>query len=310
MKFLIKKWKGDNGVIQKDTLSRKAFNIFNWVFLGALAIMCVLPLIHVLAVSFSSKPAVDAGYVGLWPIDFTLMSYEFIYNKKEFITALIVSIKRLVLGVPLSMLFTILISYPLSKDTKSFRFRTVYVWVFMVTILFSGGLIPTYMTIKMTGLMDSIWALVLPSSVQVFNIVLMLNFFRGLPKEIEESAFVDGAGHWTVLWRIFVPISKPSIATILLFTTVGQWNSWFDGLLYMNTTSNYPLQTYLQTLVTGAFMSIGSHLSSEDWRLLQTVSDKTAKSAQIFLGALPILVVYPFLQRYFVKGIVLGSVKG
>ena len=294
----------------KLSFGERAFSIFNYTFLGFLGFMCILPLIHVLAISFSAKAPVAAGLVGLWPVDFTLESYKFIMNKPEFLRALSVTIWRILLGVPLSMLLTILVAYPLSKDDKQFRCRTLYVWAFMITILFSGGLIPFYMTVKATGMLDKIWALVLPSAVQVFNIVLMLNFFRGLPKEIEESAFVDGATHWNTLWRIIVPVSMPSIATVLLFTTVTQWNSWFDGILLMNSSSNYPLQTYLQVMVIQATMKIGSTFNAEDYKILQIVSDKTAKSAQIFLGALPILLIYPFLQRYFVKGIVLGSVKG
>ena len=296
----------------KRTLSygEKAFSALNYLFLSFLGFMCIFPLIHVLAISFSSKASVAAGLVGLWPVGVTLESYKFILDKPEFLRALSVTMQRVLLGVPLSMLLTILVAYPLSKENKAFRGRTVYVWAFMLTILFSGGLIPFYMTVRMTGMLDSIGALVLPSAVQVFNIVLMLNFFRGLPKEIEESAFVDGAGHWNVLWKIVVPISMPSIATVLLFTTVTQWNSWFDGIILMNSSANYPLQTYLQVIVIQASMKIGSVLNSEDWKILQIVSDKTAKSAQIFLGALPILLIYPFLQKYFVKGIVLGSVKG
>jgi putative aldouronate transport system permease protein len=162
------------------------------------------------------------------------------------------------------------------------------------------------MTIRMTGLLDSIWALVLPGAVPVFSVILLLNFFRGLPKEIEESAFMDGAGHWKVLWSIYVPLSMPALATIALFTLVGHWNSWFDGLILMNSPERYPLSSYLQTVVIDKTMTT---MKGNDWMSLAQISDRTAKAAQIFLGALPILLVYPLLQKYFVKGIVLGSVK-
>jgi putative aldouronate transport system permease protein len=156
------------------------------------------------------------------------------------------------------------------------------------------------------GLLNSIWALVLPSAVPVFNIILLLNFFRGLPKELEESAFMDGAGYWTVLWRIYVPISLPAMATVGLFTMVGHWNAWFDGLIYMSTPDQYPLASYLQTIIKGIDLT---KMTGQDALTMAEVSDRTAKAAQIFVGTLPILLVYPFLQRFFVQGIVLGSVK-
>jgi putative aldouronate transport system permease protein len=205
------------------------------------------------------------------------------------------------------MLMIILTAYPLSKETKALRLRTVYVWIFFITILFGGGLIPTYMVIQKTGLLNTIWALIIPNAVPVFSVVLLLNFFRGLPKELEESAFIDGAGHFTVLWKLFVPLSLPAIATLTLFSMVGHWNAWFDGIIYMNSPDKYPLQSYLQSVVIMQDLAVQS-LTNDD--LLKQISNKTFRAAQIFLGALPILLVYPFLQRFFMKGIILGSVKG
>jgi len=285
---------------------RKAFLAFNYIFLACLGVVCILPIVHVLAISFSSSNAAQAGYVKLWPVEATLASYEYVMKKKEFFESLLVTLKRVGIGLPVNMLLTVLIAYPLSKETKKFRMRTVYVWVFVITIMFSGGLIPLYMIIKYTGIMDSVWALVLPGAVPVFNVILLLNFFRNLPKELEEAAFIDGAGHWTTLWRIFIPLSLPSLATITLFATVGHWNSWFDGLIFMNSPTHYPLQSYLQTVVINRDLSL---VSSSDISSLTQINDRTTKAAQIFLGSLPILLVYPFLQRFFMKGIVLGSVK-
>lgn len=286
--------------------SRRLFVAANYAFLIGLSATCLFPLIHVLAVSFSSSAAASAGMVKLWPVDFTLASYEFILRKKEFVRSFEVTLLRAPLGFAVNMLLTVLCAYPLSKEKRDFRLRTVYAWYFILTILFGGGLIPWYMTVKETGLLDTIWALVIPGAVPVFNIILMLNFFRSLPREIEESAFLDGAGHWTVLWRMFVPLSLPVIATVSLFTLVGHWNAWFDGLVLMNFPENYPLSTYLQLMVTNS-----SRLNFSGQSLLEVaeISQRTARAAQIFLGALPILLVYPFLQKYFVKGIVLGSVK-
>ncbi|MBB6730183.1 carbohydrate ABC transporter permease [Cohnella zeiphila] len=293
-------------MVEYGSFSRKLFIGCNSVFLCLLAIVCLLPLIHVLAISFSSSGAAQAGYVTFWPVEFTTSSYEFVLKKPEFFRSILVTLERVGVGVCVNMLLTILVAYPLSKDSRKFKPRTFYAWVFVVTILFSGGLIPLYMTIKYTGVMDTVWALVLPGAVPVFNVILLLNFFRGLPKELEEAAFIDGAGHWTTLWRIFVPLSLPALATITLFATVGHWNSWFDGLIFMNSPEHYPLQSYLQTVVINRDLSL---VTSADMATLAEVNDRTAKAAQIFLGALPILLVYPFLQRFFMKGIVLGSVK-
>lgn len=176
---------------------------------------------------------------------------------------------------------------------------------------FSGGLIPEYMNIRSLGLLDSIWALVLPGAVPVFSVVLLLNFFRQIPKGVQESAFVDGASFWTTLWKICVPMSLPAIATIALFSAVSHWNSWFDGIIYMNRTVNYPLQSYLQTIIMMASSSKQfTRATPEMAELLKKINDSTLKASQIFFGALPIIVIYPFLQRFFMKGIVIGSVKG
>lgn len=294
-------------MVERPSLGRKLFVAGNYFFLAFLAFLCLFPIIHVLAVSFSSSSAAAAGKVGLWPVEFNFKAYEFVIRKVEFTRSFGVSLQRLVLGTVINMVMCVLIAYPLSKETRDFKMRTIYVWYFFLTVLFGGGLIPTYMTVKHTGLMDTIWALVLPGAVPVFNVILLLNFFRALPKELEEAAFIDGAGHMRTLWSLFIPLSKPVLATVLLFTMVGHWNAWFDGLIYMNDPINYPLQSYLQTVIIQQDMSA---MSDNEVELMKELSNQTVKAAQIFLGALPILAVYPFLQRFFVKGIVLGSVKG
>ncbi|MBP3965883.1 MULTISPECIES: carbohydrate ABC transporter permease [Paenibacillus] len=293
-------------MFHRPSFKYRTFSVFNHVFLILLSLLCLAPMVHVLAISFSTSTAASAGLVKLWPVDATVASYSFIFSNSQFVKSFLISIERCVLGVSISMFFTILLAYPLSKEMKDFRFRTLYAWYFMFTVLFGGGLIPWYMTIKMFSLDNSIWGLVLPGAVQVFNAVLMLNFFRGLPKELEESAFIDGASHWTTLWRILVPISMPSIATILLFAFVGQWNSWFDGLILMKSPDKYPLATYLQTIIIKPDFNKISMLQAKH---MSEISDRTTKAAQIIVGSLPILLVYPFLQRFFVKGIVVGSVK-
>ena len=283
------------------------FSGINTAFLIFIALMCILPLIHIIAVSFSSSTAAAAGYVKLWPVDFTLASYEFTAGREGFWVSMLVSLKRIAIGTPLNLLLTIMVAYPLSKESRNFRFRLAYAWIFFMTMLFNGGLIPWYVTIKELNLLDSIWALVLPGAVPVFSVVLLLNFFREVPKELEESAVIDGASQWTTLWRIYVPISKPAIATLALFSMVDHWNSWFDGLILMGNPSNYPLQSYIQTIVIQQNFTT---VSREDLLSLAQISDRTLRSSQIFLASLPIIAAYPFLQKYFVKGIVLGSVKG
>ncbi|AEI40404.1 carbohydrate ABC transporter permease [Paenibacillus mucilaginosus] len=293
-------------MVERYTLSRKMFIGFNYMFLALLSALCILPLIHVLAVSFSSSSAAAAGYVKLWPVEFTLESYKYVLGKEAFFDSILMTIQRVAVGLAVNMVLTILVAYPLSKEVSKFRGRTVYAWVFVFTMLFNGGLIPLYMMVKYTGILDTVWALVLPQAVPIFNMILLLNFFRGLPKELEEAAFMDGAGHWTTLWKVYVPLSAPALATITLFTMVFHWNSWFDGLIFMNSPENYPLQSYLQTVV---IQQNFNNASLETIAELSKISDRTFKSAQIFLGSLPILLVYPFLQGFFMSGIVLGSVK-
>ncbi len=290
----------------KQSFSRKLFNVSNVIVLALITLLGTLPFIHLLSVSLSSNVAASAGEVSLWPVGFTLDAYHFLSKKAEFIRSFVISLERVVLGTTINMLLVFLTAYPLSKTNEQFRFRTWYVWFFALTMFFGGGLIPSYIIVKETGLMNSIWALVLPGALNVWNAVMMLNFFRGIPREMEEAATIDGASHLAVLWRIYLPISLPSIATIGLFTVVGHWNSWFDGILYMNSPEKYPLQTYLSTLVTA--INVKS-ITIENMAALQNLSERTLRTAQIFLGALPIMVVYPFLQKYFVKGITVGSVK-
>lgn len=205
------------------------------------------------------------------------------------------------------MMITILTAYPLSKEPRQLRARSVYAWLFFFTMLVSGGLIPGYLLIQKLHLMDTIWAMVLPTTVSVYNIVLMLNFFRGIPVELEEAALMDGAGQFRTCFQIYVPCALPSIATLTLFSFITQWNSYFDGLIFSNFPENYPLASYLYTVVVQRDMSL---LSVEEYKLLSMVDDRTIRCAQIFISMLPIMLIYPFAQKYFVSGITVGSVKG
>lgn len=289
----------------KESLGTRIYVALAYIIVTVFSIACIYPILHVLAVSFSSKVAVNAGLVNILPVDFSLDAYEFVIRGGAFFTAFWVSVKRTLLGVVISMAFVILAGYPLSKTRRQFSCRNVYMWFFVVTMLFSGGLIPSYIVVSKLGLIDSLWALVLPGAVPVYYLILFQNFVKSLPDGLIEAAYIDGAGEGTVLGKIILPLSKPILATLVLFIAVNHWNAWFDGMIYMNRPDNYPLQTYLQTIVVEVNLKAVTSLGD-----VTNISPKNSKSAQIILAMLPIVIVYPFLQKYFTKGIVLGSVKG
>ena len=265
-------------------------------------------MIHILAVSLSDKTSASAGFVKLWPMNLTTVAYTYVLYRPAFWTSFGVTLRRVLLGGAINLFITVFTAYPLSKSNIKFGARSFFAWFFFFSTLFSGGLIPEYILIYNLGLMDTLWSLVLPSAVPVFNIILMLNFFRQLPVELEEAAFIDGASHWKTLFYIYMPCSLPSIATVTLFSIVNHWNSYFDGMIFSNFPKNFPLQTYLRSIIIAT--NVAMVVSREDWRLIQQLSDRTVKASQIFIAAIPVLCVYPFLQKYFVKGIIVGSVKG
>ncbi|THF76216.1 carbohydrate ABC transporter permease [Cohnella fermenti] len=288
-----------------DSIAYKWFSAGNLVFVIGVALVCVLPLVHLMAVSLSEKGAANANLVGLWPVGFNFEAYKEALANERFYAALIVTVKRLLLGASVNMLITFLMAYPLSKEEHAFPYRNVYVWLIVFTMLFSGGLIPGYMLVSQLHLIDSVWALVLPSAVQTFHVILLLNFFRQLPREMEEASFIDGGGHIVTLFKVYLPLSMPAVATIILFTMVMHWNEWFTGLIYMNKVELYPLQTYLQALLDQTKKAV----TIDDARNAAESARRSLYSAQIFMAMVPILLVYPFLQKHFTKGIVLGSIK-
>lgn len=293
--------------MKKETLGGHIFDIFNYTFLIFLALTCVLPFIHVISISLSSSEATTAGIVGIWPVDFTLNSYEYAIRNADFIRAFENSMARVVLGVGINMALLVLTAYPLSKTNVEFPGRTIFAWFFVVTMLVSSGLIPRYLVVSATGIRNTLWALILPSAVNVFSMTILLNFFRQLPKELEESALMDGAGQWRILARIYIPLSVPALATLFIFSTVGHWNEWFSAVIYMNSTRQYPLQTYLRSIIVNTDVDL---LDPAQMEILQKISRRNFVAAQIMIGAMPILCIYPFMQKYFVKGITLGSIKG
>ncbi len=285
---------------------QKIFQIIIIVILIFMAAACFLPFWYIVCQSFSSNEAISAGKVGLWPVDFTWKSFEYVLQRAPFWKAAGITLARIGLGLPLNLFMIITAAYPLSKSSSKFKARNIYVWFFFLTMLFNGGMIPNYLLIKNLKLINTVWALVLPGCINVFNMLLILSFFRQLPNELEEAAAIDGAGHWKILWRIFVPVSIPVIATVTLFSLVQHWNSWFDGMIYMKEQS-YPLQTYLRSIILNFNFT---NLSPEEQKRLSQFNADGLKSAQMVLGVIPILLVYPFLQKFFVSGITLGSVKG
>lgn len=286
------------------TPAYKMFYVLNIALLSILALLCILPLINVLAISFSSRYAIDSNLVTLWPVEFTWDAYLKTLDNQHFLRAMGVTLERTVLGTVLGLLFTILTAFPLSKSDMVFRGRTMYAWIFLFTMLFSGGLIPSYILIQELGLMNTIWALILPP-INVFNILLLLNFFRGIPKELEEAAFIDGAGYARSLMNVYIPLSLPAITTLALFFMVYHWNAWFDGMLYMSDMNKWPLATLMRTIV----VELDFTKITMDPAEMHRLSERSVKGAQIFISILPIILVYPFLQKFFVKGLVMGSMK-
>ena len=290
-------------------MGRKVFLAVDVIVILLLCLICMVPLLNLLAYSFSASQPIIENKVFLWPKEFTLKAYQYVLESKEFWSSVSVSVKRVLLGVPLNTLLTILVAYPLSKDERQFKARKYYVAYMLTVMLFNGGLMPTYYIVSKTKLIDTVWALIIPGAVPIFNCIVLMNFFRGIPSELEESAKLDGASQWQILWRIFIPISKPSLATIILFSLINHWNSWFDGLIYSNHTTHYPLQSYLQTLVT----STTEILAQGDVKAiakLVDINDTNMKAAQIFISVIPLMLIYPFLQKYFTTGLTMGSVKG
>lgn len=288
--------------MRRTSLSRKIFIVCNTAFLLLTALLCLLPLLNLFAISLSGKSAANSGMVTFWPIDFTTLAYVKTFHNSNFVRSMLISVMRTALGTLFSMFVITTAGYALSKD---FRGRTPLMWFFVFTMLFGGGLIPSYLVNTSLGLKNNFLVYIIPGAFSCYNLILIMNFFRSIPKALEEAALIDGANFFTVLWKIYLPLSTAGLATVALFIMVGNWNEWFTGILYMSDTKNYPLASFLQVIVVQG--------NQQDLALDPTsaaaMSERTIKAAQVFIGALPILAVYPFLQKYFVKGIVMGAVK-
>lgn len=276
-----------------------------------LALSCLIPMMNVVAISLSSSHAVAANRVGLWPIELTGAAYERIMGDQQFWRSFNISIFRVVVSLLLNLMMIVTMAYPLSKTKKVFHMRRILMGVMVFAMLFSGGMIPSYLVVRNLGLLNTVWALILPSAVPIGSVILVMNFFRGIPKSLEESARIDGANPLQILTRIYIPMSLPCLATVSLFSIVGSWNDFFSGLIYMTKTENYPLMTYIQSLSVNIAetMQRAGNLTSEQLQSLLAVSDRNLNAAKIVVAVVPLLIIYPLLQKYFVQGIVVGSVK-
>jgi putative aldouronate transport system permease protein len=287
---------------RSDTIVRWVSN----VMITVLAVVCLYPFLNVIAKSFSGTSAVVSGRVNsVWPVDFTVESYKMVLFSDRFLGALQNTVFITVAGTTLNLMLTIFVSYAVTRrDLPGARFIMI---LYIVTMIFGGGLIPTYLVVVDAGLRNSLWALIIPTLVTPYNLVLMRNYMFGLPYEIEESAVIDGASHFRALFQIIVPLSLPSIATIALFCAVTYWNSYFNALIYIDDRSRAVLQIYLRELMMNVQDAERNNLLD---RVADALSNDSIRGAAVLASTLPILCVYPFLQKYYVQGVTLGAVKG
>lgn len=279
--------------------------VFIWFFVILFTLSCLLPLVNMIAISLSGSEAVASNSVGLLPVDFTTATYKKLLNDTQFWNSFWISVKRVVLGTAINMFFTITMAYPLSKSKYRFPAREFYIKVVIFAMLFSGGIIPIFMVVSNLHLLNTIWALILPGAVPVFNVILLINFFKGIPDALDEAARIDGATPLQILYKVYLPVSLPALATVALFSIVGHWNDYFSGLIYMNNASLYPLQTYIQQLT----VDITQITDAEQLKQLATMNNRAFNATKIVVSTIPLLIIYPFLQKYFVSGIVIGAVK-
>jgi putative aldouronate transport system permease protein len=297
-------------MIQERGFLNRLVDVILYLLLGLLVILCLAPFVHVIAVSFSNFKSVSANQVAFWPIGPHLDNYRFIVRDEAFLRSFGVSTVRVLVGVSLSLIVMLITAYPLSRDNIYMPGRTLFKVLLLFAMLFDGGLIPTFLAYNNLGLIDKFWVLVVPGALNIFLCILIINFFRGISKELYEAAILDGASHFQVLFRVFVPISQPVIATVILFSAVGHWNAWFDGIIYMKKLANWPLQSYLYNLVTTRSLQWqtagGAQKAGE---VFQNATPEGLATTMILVAAIPILLVYPLLQRYFIHGLTLGSIK-
>lgn len=285
------------------TLGNRIFNVVNYSLLLIIAIVCVLPFVYVLAVSFTSPSEVAKGGLILFPKEWSLSAYKYIFSTDTLLRSLGVSIYITVVGTIINLVFTALMAYPLAKS--KLRGRQTILLAVLFTMLFSGGMIPTYFVVKGLHLTNTLWSLMIPSAISAFNLIVLKNFFQQIPDGLEDSAKIDGCNDMGVLFRIVLPLSMPAMATFALFYSVTHWNQFFNAILYINDNGKWPIQVLLREIIMLAQSRIGDAGFDE-----AEIQPLTIRMAVIVFATLPILLVYPFLQKHFTKGVLLGSVKG
>lgn len=274
-----------------------------------LALCCMLPLLNIVAISFSSSAAVAGNQVGLIPVGFSGAAYKKILGDQQFWRSFGISVLRVIMALVLNLVLIVLMAYPLSKSEREFRGRNIYMYLLIFAMLFNGGMIPAFLVLRHLGILNSVWALVLPGAVPIFSVILVMNFFMGIPKSLEEAATLDGASPMQVLTQIYIPCSKPSLATVALFSIVGSWNDFYSGLIYITKMRNYPLMTYIQSLSVNIEELLRAGTNASALENILEVSNQNLNAAKIVVAVIPLLLIYPLLQRYLITGIVMGSVK-
>jgi putative aldouronate transport system permease protein len=288
----------------KESRGYQAFRVVNAVILTGVVVVTLIPFINILATSFSGEHYIRSGQVSLWPRGFNLTTYQRVMEDGVFWTNYRNTVVYTVVATAIAIVLTTCYAYVLSK--KHLKGRGLLVAVALFTMFFNGGLIPNYVLVSGLGLRNTIWAIALPNAINVFNLLVMKAFFESLPEELEEAASVDGLNTYGIFARIVLPLSKAVLATMVLFYAVSFWNSWFSAFLYMDRTELFPVTVYLRNLIAGA--TGGTDLSASSDSALQIAAN--IKAVTIVLTVLPIMLVYPFIQRYFVRGVMLGAVKG
>lgn len=290
----------------KESFSYRLFQIINAIIMTFVCLVTLYPFVYLIAQSFSSEASIYAGKVFLYPVEFTLETYKIILSKPEFFQYYGNTILYSVVGTIISVAGTAVLSYPLSKERL--RLNKFFIPFVLFTMYFGGGLIPNYILVaKSLHMRDTIWAIVIPGAISAFNVILVKTFFSSLPGEIEEAAKVDGLGVYGIFTRITLPLSKPILATMVLFSMVGMWNNWFGPSLYLQSKDKWPVSLYLRQLIDslGGTAAEAGASSETDRQIAATI-----KSAAMVLTSLPIICIYPFVQKYFVQGMMIGSVKG
>lgn len=289
---------------KKQCFGDALVGIFCYVFMIICGLAMILPIMNLLAKSISSPQAVTSGAVGIFPVGFQLQSLQSVLSSMNFIGALKNSAIVTLCGTVIAIILMALTAFPLSK--RNLWGMKPILMLFVFTMMFSGGLIPTYLLIRNLKLYNTLWALILPNALNVYNMLIIKNYFENIPASIEESAKIDGANNLIIFFKIILPLSKPVLATISLFTMVALWNSYFDALVYIDKPALKTLQLYMSDVIMEAEQDLNS-VSMDD---LMNTSSEGVRCATIIASTLPIVLVYPFMQKYFVKGIMIGSVKG